>query len=491
MRDSPDPNLHRQRQQQFVAHTQKLLEDERLILDTSSGRRPATAFYRDVTPSENTIAIKQKMIDLGLFDRELQRKMPPGLALDITLSTKSMFGGKQAAGRLRVTTLSPVESLLKGEVAPPLDREALTRSLGALPPSLGGLPQTVVVVSTSGFTDDARRLAERRPGGPVLLAEINDAGGWTITAPQGYDDVARLLDPETISQKKQRIAAEIDAGSELYTGGVSSTRLAERLHLPVPLVEEVLREQAQKTPGLATGTFEGTLVLYREGLSAPADEIGDNMPFWEKIKGIFGRGEESRDKKVSRLAQEKALLAQQRDKAYAEIELVEKKEQELTKQFPEATPLAQKRIATEISQLRKRVERIQQLVSTIDKKVNIIETGVHNLEMETHLSKEKLQSLESVATASEEVDVGMATLDQLNEQADAVSVVGTEMSLGASDVLAELQAKFAEKPVAETPAGERTTTGPAKTAAGAEKQASAPPPIPAERRKMPGAAEPG
>lgn len=491
MRDSPDPTLHRQWQQQAVSHVQKLLEDERFLLDTSSGRRSVTDYYRDVVPGDNAIGVKQKMIELGLFDRELQRKMPPGMTLDVALSSRTFFGGKQAAGRMRVITLSPTASLLKGEAGQAVDREEAAKVLASTPPSLGGVPQTVVLVSTSGFSDGALALAERRPGGAVILIGQNEAGGWTVHAPPGYEDLATQLDPETASQKRERVRQEIDSGADLFTGGLSAEKVAAQLHLPQTLVEEVFREHAQKTPGLATGTFEGKLVLYRAGLSAPDDTIGENMPFWEKIKGIFGRGEESRDKKVSRLAQEKALLGQQRDKAYAEIELVEKKEQELTKQFPEATPLAQKRIATEISQLRKRVERIQQLVATIDKKVNIIETGVHNLEMESHLSKEKLESLEQVATASEEVDVGMATLDQLNEQADAVSVVGAEMSMGASDVLAELQAKFAEKPVAETPAGERTTTGPTKAPAQPERSANAPPPIPAERRKAPGVAEPG
>lgn len=153
-----------------------------------------------------------------------------------------------------------------------------------MPPSLGGVPQTVVLVSTSGFAGDALGLAERRPGGPVILAEINDAGGWTIHAPPGYEDLASQLDPETLSQKQERVRQEIDAGADLFTGGVSAEKVSERLHLPQTLVEEVLREHAQKNPGLATGTFEGKLVLYRAGMSAPADAIGENMPFWEKSK---------------------------------------------------------------------------------------------------------------------------------------------------------------------------------------------------------------
>jgi hypothetical protein len=110
--------------------------------------------------------------------------------------------------------------------------------------------------------------------------------------------------------------------------------------------------------------------------------------------------------------------------------------------------------------------------------------------MEQQLSPERLESLESVAQASEQVDIGMATLDQLNEQADAVSVVGSEMNGGAQDVLAELKAKFA-KPDPEKQPAEKSAGGAEKSNAQRDRAASGPPPIPAERRRVPGAAEPG
>lgn len=491
MRDSPDPSLHRQRQQQVVAHVQKLLEDERFTVDTNAGRKPVTGLFRDVAPGDNAIAVKQKMIELGLFDRELQRKMPSGATLDITLSTKTLFGGKQAAGRVKVITLSPNDSLLTGQPARQITRDEVSKALSSLPPPLGGLPQTVVVVSTSGFEDGALALAERRPSGAAILLGVNDAGGWSAYAPESHYDIARLLDPETIADKKQRVLQEIETGADLFTGGLSAEKIAQQLHLPRALVEEVFREHTGKNPGLATGTFDGKLVLYRAGSGVPGDLTGENMPFWEKIKGIFGRGEEPREKTIAKLSQEKALLGQQRDGAYAEIEKIEKRESELTKQFPEATPLVQKRIATEISQLRKQIERSHQRVAVIDKQMNVVEAGLHNLEMKGHVTKEKIERLEKVSVASEEVDEGLAALEQLSEQADAASIVGLEMNSGAADVLAELQAKFAEKPAAAVQPGERTTTGPVKTPAQPERATNAPPPIPAERRKIPGAAEPG
>src|SRR3954452_11945716 len=121
MRDTPDPNFHRQAQQRMVAHVQRLLEDERFAVDTTAGLKPVTSLVRSVAPGDDAIGVKRKMIELDLSDRELQRKMPAGQTLDITLAQSSLFGGQQPVGRLRVICLSPTESLLKGDPAPPLD----------------------------------------------------------------------------------------------------------------------------------------------------------------------------------------------------------------------------------------------------------------------------------------------------------------------------------------------------------------------------------
>lgn len=497
MRNSPDPNVHRQYQQAFVGHAQRMLEDERLRILTTGGLKPVTELIRDVHPDDSAVAVKQRMIELGLFDRDLQRRMPSGQTLEVTLSAKSFFGGQQPVGRVRIVSVSPTDELLKGQEPLPLDAAGVQKVLATQPPPLGKVPLTLVLVSTSGLTDDARKLAlERRGERNLVLAEVNEAGGWTVTTPANAAHLADLLDPESGAEKLKRVMADVDSSTDLMTGGVSAESVAERLHLPKATVERALKQYAAATPGLTAKVVEGTLLVYREGLSAVSagdDPIGDDMPFWEKVKGMFGKAGESREKQTAKLAAERALLAHQRDKAYVEIEQVEKKEAELTASFPSAAPLTQKRIATEIAQVRKRGERVQQLVATIDKKINILETGMHNLEMEHHLSKEKLQSLETVAQASEEVDVGMATLDQLNEQADSVSVVGTEMTGGAQDVLAELKAKFAEKPrPAEVTSAGRATNGGEKAGAQRDRaSASGLPPVPNERRRTPGAAEPG
>ena len=207
------------------------------------------------------------------------------------------------------------------------------------------------------------------------------------------------------------------------------------------------------------------------------------MPFWEAVKGIFKR-EESTDRKIGRLAAERAGLTAQRERSYDEIAAVEKKESELTKSFKEATALAQRRIATEISQLRKDIERRQQILGAIDKKINVINTGIHTLELQNQVSPEKLKTLENIAASTEDVEVGMAALQQLDE--DANSMAG----IGAADVPDDVQAILDElKGKSEAPA---EPAGPERVATGEKSpvrnREPAAPAAPERRRNEP---EPG
>ena len=81
MKATSDPSVHRHREQQIIRHLEKLLNDERLRLDTSMGARPITAFTRDVSRSDKATDLKRLMADMNLPDRELQNQMPVGETL--------------------------------------------------------------------------------------------------------------------------------------------------------------------------------------------------------------------------------------------------------------------------------------------------------------------------------------------------------------------------------------------------------------------------
>src|SRR5687767_9556788 len=208
---SPDPTLHRHREQRLVEHVQRLLEDERLRVDTSKGAKSVVGLVRDVARFDAGVELKRMMSDMGLPDRELQSRMPIGEGLEVTLSQKKWAVLRTVIGRLRVVCTSPTKQLLRGEPPAPMDVGALNKLLASQPPSLGGVPQTILVMSTSGFTIDAHEVADRRADRTVILIEPNEAGGWTVTGPTVMKSLTDLLDPEKEEEKRNRVRDHIAA----------------------------------------------------------------------------------------------------------------------------------------------------------------------------------------------------------------------------------------------------------------------------------------
>src|SRR5256885_10599617 len=53
MRNSSDPFVHRQRESRLIEHVERLLSDDRLRIDTTSGRRAVATLRRDVRKQED------------------------------------------------------------------------------------------------------------------------------------------------------------------------------------------------------------------------------------------------------------------------------------------------------------------------------------------------------------------------------------------------------------------------------------------------------
>src|SRR5437588_6926263 len=206
---SNDPSIHRHREQQLIHHVERLLEDERLRVDTTMGRRPVTAFTRNVSRSDKAVELKRLMSDMNMPDRELQSRMPVGEAVEVTLSQRRWWFFRATVGRVRIVCVSPTKALLTGDEPKPMSTPELQKLLASIPPSVGGVPQTVVVLSTSGFTREAHEVAERRAERTVIMVEPNEAGGWTVTGPVETKSLADLFDPEGEEQKRQRVRDHI------------------------------------------------------------------------------------------------------------------------------------------------------------------------------------------------------------------------------------------------------------------------------------------
>lgn len=442
MRNSTDPSAHRQKEQELVNHVLRLLDDDRFRVDTIRGRRPVTTCLKDVNRSDKTVDLKRLMSSMNLPDRDLQNRMPAGEQVEVVLSKRKLLILRSPVGRVRIACVSPTRALLAGETPKPMNTSDVQKTLAEIPPPLRGVPTTVVLLSTSGFTIEAHELAERRADRTLVLVEPNDAGGWNVYGPAETQALVDLLDPEVEQEKRTRVRSAIDP-ADLLTGGIAADRLSQKTQLPINLVETELKAYAKETPGLLAKRLDGRVVLFREGSAppasaAPAKNGGADMPFLERVKSLFARKGET-EKKIEFLSERRAALSVQRDRSYEDMGTLEKQESDLRQQFKDASgSITKRRLTSQLLQLRKDIERRQQLLGVLNQQINVVSTHLHNLELVQQGQSSKLPDSEALtndAVAAEEM------LAQLEADAELAGTVG---AMGPTGMTAEEQALYEE-----------------------------------------------
>ena len=144
-------------------------------------------------------------------------------------------------------------------------------------------------------------------------------------------------------------------------------------HKPLQLVEAELKSYARENPGLVAKRLDGLVVLFREGSASPSVVVGgSNMPLIDRIPSLFARKGET-EKKIAVLSEQRTAFAQQLDRAYEEIGVLEQRDASLRAEFKAAGgEVTKRRITTQLVQLRKDIERRQQLVSVLNQRVNVV-----------------------------------------------------------------------------------------------------------------------
>ncbi len=410
----------------MIAHVERLLEDGRFMVDTSSGRRAVPAFILGVEKSDRATDVKRTMSEMNVPDRELQQRMPMGQSLQIALKKTRWLIFPRAVGHIKVVCASPVRKLVAGEAPEPMNAPDTRKIIGEVSSPIADIPTTLLLVSTSGFSMEARELFERRPGRTVILAEPNDSGGWSIHGPVELKALTDLLDPEEADEKRRRVREMIQKHTaELLSGGLSSDKLAARTQLPLQQVEAEVKSYAKETPGLMAKRLDGRVVLFREGSAPPMGDSagGAGMPLIDRIKSLFGRKGEN-EKKIAFLSERRAGLSQQRDRAYDEINSLEQKDEQLQKEFKEvSSPITRRRITSQLVQLRKDMERRQQLLAVLNQQINVVGTHLHNLELVQQGQGSKLPDSEEIAEDAAAAEEILAQLQADNELAESVGAV--------------------------------------------------------------------
>jgi hypothetical protein len=440
MTSSSDPSLHRHRQQRLVEHVQRLLEDERLRLDTSKGAKSVTSLIRQVERIEDSDGVKRMMIDMGLTDRELQNAMPCGAGLSVELLQKRWMFFRTVVGRLRVVCISPTKQLLRGETPEEVGAGQLTKMLSSLP--MSNVPQTILVMSTSGFTLETHELADRRADRTVILVEPNEAGGWTVTGPPQVKALIDLLDPENEEEKRGRMREHITENQhELGGSGLAADRIAAKMQISQQFVDRELKAYAKAHPGLQAKRLDGRMVLFREGATIPSFSPaagGATMPLIDRIKSLFSRAGEE-EKKISFLSERRTALSQQRDRAYEEMATLEQQDESLKRTFRESNAqITKKRVTTQLLQLRKDLERRQQIVSVLNQQIDVVSTHLHNLELVRQGNTAQLPDAEEMTADAVKAEEMLAELEVAGELA------GSTAPASVSGMTAEEKALFDE-----------------------------------------------
>ena len=136
-----------------------------------------------------------------------------------------------------------------------------------------------------------------------------------------------------------------------------------------------------------------------------------------------------------------------------------------------------RRVTTQLVQLRKDIERRQQMLAVLNQQVNVVSTHLHNLELTQQGEVADLPDSEEIATDAAAAEEMLAKLQADNELADSVGagVGGSMATAGMNDeeqaLYAELEAEHAapasnvttksESPVAESRSESSSSPSPA------------------------------
>lgn len=461
--------------------------DRTLSIDTRRGRQQVVNLQRDVRRFDQTNEHKRLMVDLDVADFDLQQRLPRGEVVDVSLVGRQLVFFSTKLGHMRVLSMPPVRELIQGVSPAPLTSDEVKRRLREVPPPtrVAG-PMTQVLVSTSGFTPEARQLAVTSDRTTTVLIEPDVAGGWLVHAPDTHADLRKVFNPEGDADKRRRVRETLEARqTDLITGGVSLKKVADDLHLPASIVEAEAKAWAKQSTNLRVKTLDGVPVLYREGLSGDAASVkGPSMAMMDRLLGIFGKKGDV-EKKVAYLSERRAALTQQRDGSLEEIGVLEAKEAELRGEFKDASKIARQRITAQLVQLRKDIARKQQLMQVLNQQVNVVGTHLHNLELLKQGETAKLPDVEEIAEDAAKAEEVLADLQAGNELAD--SVLPPEVSGMTSEEQSVYEELLAEL---EPPAEESAETDPQQTPVTPKRETetaakpTSPPPVPSSPNRV-------
>lgn len=148
------------------------------------------------------------------------------------------------------------------------------------------------------------------------------------------------------------------------------------------------------------------------------------MPLIDRVKALFSRKGDA-EKKIAFLSERRAALSQQRDRAYEDMTLLEQQEANLREQFKASSgAITRRRVTSQLLQLRKDLERRQQLLSILNQQINVVSTHLHNLELVQQGQVASLPNADEMTADAVKAEEVLAELEASAELAGSVGPVG-------------------------------------------------------------------
>lgn len=417
------------------------------------------------------------------FDRRLLSSTPKNRRLELHGYERPWYWfGKKRVGVAIASVLSPIEwHVLQGDgtaAGPPVSSRQLMDHVRSIQVATN-VEHVIGVLSPTGFDAQALTVQAGLSNVTLVLIEPGETGGWKIVSDTTNLDprVIKLFDPEDEQGKIKRVTEYLeDHSAELLTGSLAASSVAVKLDLPEKTVARAFHLIARKDPELHAANQDGELLIYRGAASEQQESF--SMSMVDKIRQLFGReGDESQ--KINELSKRRAALSQRRDRLYDDIAKLEKREADLVSQGKQnKSQVVRRRVAAQLAQLRKDIQRQNTTASMLNKQINVLSTDIHNLTLIQQGQKADLPTTEELtenAVKAEEM------LETLSADADLVGSLET----GISDTMTSAEELEILKEF-EAADHKEIATGPQQTA-----QPTAEPPTTTDAERHPAEADNG
>jgi hypothetical protein len=370
------------------------------------GELPADEVAIQPTP-EGIDSVRAELSRLEVYDRDALEKLAGTRSLQL-LFKRRMFGGlfRKTIARVRARVVAPVEPLLANETPGPVGREQVLDALAryAVMPRKDQ-PTGVILASATGFTAEAKALAEASGTPTVILMGGREDGGWDVAMPPpvAKGPWAKLIELESQDERLRRLMHHVNENANLVDSrGLSMSALAEKLGLSMAETEQLVRHACRSEPRLMTVVHEGKAHICR----TPLAEEGNTMSIWSRIRRLL-RLKPTTAERVRELTAQRVQIEQQRFELDQKVNVLEADERQMIQQGAAAASDAErKQVAGKLMRTRRELRRQRAQTQLFTQQIDIIGTHIHHLtlaEQGKRLDLPKAEDLTREAAQAEQV----------------------------------------------------------------------------------------